>query len=178
MKKGKTIAGCILAIVFAFLYAHIGKSHAIYDVKIDSSEYIELGVTGEAVVCEFVSEEETMDAIELKCQIYNQLPEDVVKVTLTDVGEEKTAAVMELPVTEIKNGKFNAFAFDKVENCKGKTYQVSLESKSVGFYTQKDGTLIMRTITERFDIETFCVLLVLILYIVSFFKVLYRLFSR
>ena len=40
-----------------------------------------------------------------------------------------------------------------------------------------DGTLIAKTVTNRFDIETFCVLVLFILYIVGFFKFLYKLFK-
>ena len=39
------------------------------------------------------------------------------------------------------------------------------------------GTLVMKTVTNRFDIETFCVLLIFIVYIVVFLKFLYKLFK-
>ena len=40
-----------------------------------------------------------------------------------------------------------------------------------------DGTLIAKTVTNRFDMETFCVVLLFVLYIVFFVKFLYRLFK-
>lgn len=40
-----------------------------------------------------------------------------------------------------------------------------------------EGTLILKTITNRFDFETFAVLLIFVLYIVVFMKFLYRLFK-
>ena len=43
---------------------------------------------------------------------------------------------------------------------------------------EAEGTLIMKTITNRFDVETFCVFLLLVLYIVGFIKFLYKLFSK
>ena len=40
-----------------------------------------------------------------------------------------------------------------------------------------EGTLILKTITDRFDFETFAVLLVFVVYTVVFMKFLYRLFK-
>ena len=42
---------------------------------------------------------------------------------------------------------------------------------------EQSGTLILKTVTDRFDIETFCVLLIFIIYIVFFLKFIYKLFK-
>ena len=100
----------------------------------------------------------------------------------------------------MKNSKFNVFKFDTVENCKGKKFRVVFKNvnarfdEGVGtsfFYEGKvedgsalkidgkdvGGTLIMKSVTNRFDLETMLVLLVFIAYIVGFMRVLYKLFK-
>ena len=42
---------------------------------------------------------------------------------------------------------------------------------------ETDGTLIMKAVTNRFDAETFCVLLLFIIYVIAFMKFLYKLFK-
>ena len=41
----------------------------------------------------------------------------------------------------------------------------------------QEGTLILKTVTKRFDIETFVILLIFVLYIIVFLKFLYKLFK-
>ena len=105
-----------------------------------------------------------------------------------------------MKLKDIKNSKFNVFKFDRISECKGKTYTLYVENPDgdvektlgVGFSyepkTEKgtellingnnvDGTLIAKTVTNRFDMETFCVVLLFVLYIVFFVKFLYRLFK-
>ena len=100
--------------------------------------------------------------------------------------------------TTIKASKFYNYSFDTVNGCKGRTYKIifenvgSTEMAGVGFFYQPvteknteliisdnhtEGTLILKTITNRFDFETFAVLLIFVLYIVVFMKFLYRLFK-
>ena len=96
-------------------------------------------------------------------------------------------------VGDIKTGKFNEFSFDTVTRCRGKAYKVVFEKDSIALYTEKtsekgtnlkinseesEGTLILKTVTYRFDIETFYVFLLLVLYICVFFQFLNWLFSR
>ena len=52
------------------------------------------------------------------------------------------------------------------------------ETKLLVNGAEQDGTLLMKTVTKRFDIETFGVFLILVLYVCFFFRFLKRLFSR
>ena len=75
----------------------------------------------------------------------------------------------------------------------GHVHKVVFEKDSIALYTEKtseegtnlkinseesEGTLILKTVTYRFDIETFYVFLLLVLYICVFFQFLNWLFSR
>ena len=94
--------------------------------------------------------------------------------------------------------RFYELPFKKIKNCKNKQYVIALKEtatdneSAVYFSFEKqiepetklvvnndniDGTLIMKTITNRFDIETFFVVMIFVLYIIFFLKILYRLFE-
>ena len=178
MRNWKKIVAILLVILFAYLYAHVSKPHEIYDRKLDSSEYIELGVSRNPVECQFVSKEDSLDALRVKCRIYVEEPEGITEMELLDVKTGEVVASAVLQNDQIQTGKFNEFSFEKVEGCKGKSYKVRLHSEEAGFFCQQDGTLILKTVTKMFDIETFGIVLLFAAYIAGFFRFLYKLFSR
>ena len=114
------------------------------------------------------------------------------------VEEDKEVCEGSVEATNIKASKFYNYSFDTVNGCKGRNYKIifenvgSTETAGVGFFYQSateknteltisdnhtEGTLILKTITNRFDFETFAVLLIFVLYIIVFMKFLYRLFK-
>ena len=199
-KKSKVVIGIVLIVAFAFCYAHIAKLNNIYDRQVDSSKYIGTGVIKDSLEQEFVSKEETLDGISLKCQFQGDATGTSLQIELVDCNTNETVATSIVSAKDMKTGKFNVFKFDTVEGCKGKTYKVIVSeknadfeaSKGIGLLYQPDtenntdltingnetqGTLIMKTVTNRFDAETFYVLLLFILYIYGFVKFLYKLFK-
>ena len=196
----KWAVGIIIVLLFCYGYSHIAKTHMMYDGTIDTSKYMGTGVLSGKLEQSFVSEEETLDGISIKCSIQGAPADSTVKVTLIDDETGEEAAHSQRKLKDIKNSKFNVFSFDTLTGCKGKEYTVVVENPDgdventlgVGFsYEPKqekdtalsingkntDGTLIAKTVTNRFDIETFCVLVLFILYIVGFIKFLYKLFK-
>lgn len=199
-KKIKVVIGIVLIVAFAFCYAHIAKLNNIYDRQVDSSKYIGTGVIRDSLEQKFVSKEDTLDGISLKCQFQGDATGTSLKIELVDCNTNETVAISTVSAKDMKTGKFNVFRFDTVEDCKGKTYKVVVSeknadfeaSKGIGLLYQPDtekstalsingnetrGTLIMKTVTNRFDIETFCVVLIFALYIYIFVKFLYKLFK-
>lgn len=199
-KKIKVVIGIVLVVAFAFCYAHIAKLNNIYDRQVDSSKYIGTGVIRDSLEQKFVSKEDTLDGISLKCQFQGDATGTSLKIELVDCNTNETVAISTVSAKDMKTGKFNVFRFDTVEDCKGKTYKVVVSeknadfeaSKGIGLLYQPDtekstalsingnetqGTLIMKTVTNRFDIETFCVVLIFALYIYIFIKFLYKLFK-
>lgn len=192
MKQIKRIEVCVLVILAAFFYAHIGKANAIYDRQSDSSTCGIAENTELMIEQKFICKETSMDAVQVKCQV-QRAGEGNVTLTLTDMESGKTVASSTKALSEIENGKWNTFSFETVENCKGKIYQMVLEGEALTCFvqqgiqpetkllvngTEQDGTLLMKTVTKRFDIETFGVFLILVLYVYFFFRFLKRLFSR
>ena len=181
MRKVEKLAAVIVLILLAFVYGHVHKTHAIYDRMIENDQYVMMDVSQDQISQEFVCEEETLDGIQVKCQ------------NLQDCENGETVAESVKKVGDIKTGKFNEFSFDTVTRCRGKAYKVVFEKDSIALYTEKtsekgtnlkinseesEGTLILKTVTYRFDIETFYVFLLLVLYICVFFQFLNWLFSR
>ena len=193
MKKIKKMAAVIILILIAFIYGHIHKTHAIYDRTVENDQYIMLDGSQSQITQEFICEEDSLDGIQVKCQNLQEDPEAEIRVYLQDCENGGIVAKSVKKAGEIKTGKFNEFSFDTVSRCRGKANKVVFEKDFLALYAEKtseegtnlkinseesEGTLILKTVTYRFDIETFCVFLLLVLYICVFFQFLNWLFSR
>lgn len=199
MKKLKKVIGIIIVLVLAFVYAHIAKPNNIYDKKVDNSEYLSTGVVCEgSIEQKFVCVEDSLDGVKAKVQVIGDVRDVRVKYSLIDNQLGQSVATGEVSAAEIKPSKFFEFTFDTVKDTRGKEYTIIFENENadenrgIGIFfqplTQKgteltisenrtEGTLILKTITDRFDFETFAVLLVFVVYTIVFMKFLYRLFK-
>ena len=193
MRKVEKLATVIVLILLAFVYGHVHKTHAIYDRMIENDQYVMMDVSQDQISQEFVCEEETLDGIQVKCQNLQEDPEAEIRIYLQDCENGEMVAESVKKVGDIKTGKFNEFSFDTVSRCRGKAYKVVFEKDFLALYAEKtseegtnlkinseesEGTLILKTVTYRFDIETFCVFMLLVSYICVFFQFLNWLFSR
>ena len=193
MKKIKKMAAVIILILIAFIYGHIHKTHAIYDRTVENDQYIMLDGSQSQITQEFICEEDSLDGIQVKCQNLQEDPEAEIRVYLQDCENGGIVAKSVKKAGEIKTGKFNEFSFDTVSRCRGKAYKVVFEKDFLALYAEKtseegtnlkinseesEGTVILKTVTYRFDIETFCVFMLLVSYICVFFQFLNWLFSR
>lgn len=193
MKKIKKMAAVIILILIAFIYGHIHKTHAIYDRTVENDQYIMLDGSQSQITQEFICGEDSLDGIQVKCQNLQEDPEAEIRVYLQDCENGGIVAKSVKKAGEIKTGKFNEFSFDTVSRCRGKAYKVVFEKDFLALYAEKtseegtnlkinseesEGTLILKTVTYRFDIETFCVFMLLVSYICVFFQFLNWLFSR
>lgn len=193
MKIIKKMAAVIILILIAFIYGHIHKTHAIYDRTVENDQYIMLDGSQSQITQEFICEEDSLDGIQVKCQNLQEDPEAEIRVYLQDCENGGIVAKSVKKAGEIKTGKFNEFSFDTVSRCRGKAYKVVFEKDFLALYAEKtseegtnlkinseesEGTLILKTVTYRFDIETFCVFMLLVSYICVFFQFLNWLFSR
>ena len=197
MKRVKSLIIIVLILAAAFLYAHIGKNNLVYDKNVDNSQYIPTGAVAK-IEQTFVGQEETLDGFRAKCQVIGDVTGMKVKYSLLNMESGEKEAQGTADAEKIKNGRLYYFKFDTVKNCKGNKYKVIFEnesvdeSKGIGFSFQPEtetgteltikgvnttGTMIVKAVTERFDLETFIVLLVFILYVAVFIKFLYRLFK-
>lgn len=201
MKKVKYMAAVMVGVALAFFYAHISKANLVYDKTVDSSEYVSTGVVEGEIQQEFVCVEDTLDGILVKTLLIGDTQNAATGLTVIEKDSGQIVAEAELKAEDIKSGKFNLISFPTIEGCLNKTYILCLENvgenvadgSGVSFSYQNEieentrltindnetqGTLIVKTITDRFDLETFVVLIIMIAYMIGFFAFLSRLFAK
>lgn len=194
-----TVLMCAIVLIGSYMYAHIDKTQVLYDEEVDTTEYIATGnLEGEFLEQVFVCKEDSLDGVSVKCQLFGDVSEVKIEYQLLE-DSGKLVARSEIAAIEIKNNQLSKFLFeDKVTGCREKQYILRINQKNtteengVGFCyennakddteltiggEEKEGTLIAKTITKRFDVETFVVVVSFIVFIWGFFKVLYKLFK-
>ena len=198
-KKIGSIVGILVVLLAVFAYSHIAKTNCIYDRDIDTSEYKDTAIYVNGEFSQrFKSMEDHLDGVSIKCRITGEAQNIGIAYTLTEVDTGLQVAEGKTTGDLIKNSKFHEFNFDTVKGCKNKEYEFKIVSKgedeenSVNFCYMSsrekdtcltfngeeiDGTMALKTVTNRFDVETFCVLLIFIIYIWAFMKFLYKLFK-
>lgn len=202
MKKYiKTGIGILIIVILAFLYAHIDKNSYLYDRNADTSTFISTGtlLEGETISQGFVSEEEILSGINMKCSVLGDASDVEVQYSLRDIETGKAVASGSVKAGEINNNKFNQFWMEPIDSAKGKEYLLEITetgadaANGVSFYVvpqkeegaqvlniknnETEGSLAVRYVSHRFDMETFVVLLGFAAFIVIFMKLLYKLFK-
>lgn len=201
-KRIKILIIVAVLIVFAGAYSVIDKANAVYDKNCDESEFVSLDLyPGENVTQEFMAVEGKIDGVSAKITAIGDITDGRLKYELKDKSTGEIVRSGEEDLTRLKTGKFFEFKFEQLDGCKDKEYQLSFELKSVEegngirlYYTPYkedgstaagllkdeesiDGTLVLRILTHRFDLETFFVAVCFLLYIVGFMKWLYKMFQ-
>ena len=202
MKKViKTVVFCIILVAIGFLYGHIAKLHNIYDKNIDTSEYQSTEIlSNKGVRQTFVCEEEYLDGVRIKSIVSNSSEDTQIHYQLINMEENQVVSSGTIQGKDVENSKFFEISFARVTGSKGKTFELFLYSDSssdekdgVKFSYQPvteegtsfveadkeitEGTLILKTVTNRFDWETFIVFLGFALYVILFMRFLYNLFK-
>lgn len=197
----KKIGCCIFAVIliaFTCLYAVVDKNHNIYDREIDSSEYTSVELAkGDTLTQSFVSEEDFLDGITIKMSVTGEPEGKEVSFALADSNGQEVASGKE-SLKELQMGKYFALKFDRINGCKGQKYTLkftvsqSMDEGTVVVYDvpgvednteftvrdeKIDGTLALRTITHRFDVETFVVTAIFAVYVILFIKWLGKVFK-
>ena len=199
--KIKVIVIGIIMIGLAGMYSVIDKYVSIYDTSCDTGQFQWVFLEENKEVAQrFVSKEKELDAIAFKVAADDNMDRGkiILSYQLTDHLSGDPVAKGEVNLTGLKVGKFFKIRFPKVENCKGKEYEFRMFLKQRGedgnvrvFYTpgssekaefsydntKIDGIGVFRTVTHRFDLETFVITLGFLVYIVVFMRWLYRLFK-
>lgn len=196
--KLKWVIAVVVLVLIAGVYSIVDKTTNIYNSDIDNSEYqaIEL-IQGDSISQSFVTKEKTLNGVELKMSAVGETENINIHYEIQDetgnVLVQKTSSLEKL-----KNGKFYEVKFDELRECRGRKYTFLMqidtcseenkvtvydtagrkeESKFTKNDGEIDGTLVLRTIAHRFDLETFIVTLVFLLYVVMFLRWLGKLFK-
>lgn len=200
MKK-KIISCFIICVVItmSYFYAHIDKNYYIYNRNVDASLLMGTGsmLDGETVTQSFVSEENAIDGINIKIEVYGTSDNLVLQYKVLD-GKGSVVSKAEISGAKLQHNKFNHLQLPIIRNTQGNQYTLVLDVKGadaqngLGFFVEPgtkenqelvvkqqetEGTLVTRITSHRFDLETFVVLLGIIIFIVGFMRVLYRFFG-
>lgn len=189
----------LIVIVFSYFYAHIDKNNYIYNQNADTSTFYGTGVLepGEEIRQNFLSKEDTLDGINVKIVATGNVEDVVLHYVVLD-SEEQVVSESQVKASELENNKFNKLPISNICEAKDKQYTLVFSSENadeqngIGFYVDPgtkeehklvigdkdmEGKLVLRTICHRFDVETFLVLLLVILFVTIFMKILYKYFK-
>ena len=190
----------VIVICLAGIYSIIDKNISIYDTKCDTSMFQSLVLEKDKeVVQNFVCEEASLDGISIKIATDDTIDNGKVVLSyyLTEQSSKKKVVKGEVNLAKLQSGRYFKIKFPTVENTLNKEYRfhISLkqgeesnvrmfytpgkDEKAPFFYNDKQvkGIEVMRTITHRFDLETFFITICFVVYIVMFMKWLYKLFK-
>ena len=196
-KRLKYFILCIIIVVCCYLYSHVDKTHDIYNSEVDTGLYLAIALeNGNSGSQLFKCQEEHLDGVSIKMSVNSVSMQGKLKYVLYD-EKGKSLTSGELAIEEIKSGRINKILFEKsIENTKNNSYIISFspvelqDGEYIGIYYLQEkssqfivggkevgGTMILGTVTHRFDVETFVVLIGFVIYFVLFFNILYKLFS-
>lgn len=198
-KRIRFVVLSFIVFFLVFVYAHISKNNPIYDKNVDSSSYNNTNIYDvDEIRQRFICKENKLDALNIKSRVVGDPTDVEIAYSLIDVEKNREIANGRVKGDTFKDGKFTELDFEGISGCKDKEYEIYLSSiggngnNAVDFYyssqqnenssfyidNQKlEGTLILKTVSERFDVETFCILIIFIIYVVIFMRFLYKLFE-
>ena len=199
MKKkiGFCVMICIV-VVASYFYAHINQNSYLYNRNAETSTFGGTGILlpNEQVMQSFVSGEDSIDGLNLKVALFGNVDKVSLEYRILD-EDAKELRCVQVKASQLENNKFNHLPFDTIEDTQNKKYTLVLrvdnsdEQNGIGFYiepasqneqqlvirdTETDGTLVTRVLCYGFDMETFVVLLGMIVFVVGFMKVLFKIF--
>ena len=117
---------CIISLVF--VYAHIAKTHNIYDSDIDPSQYGSV-VEKDAVWVEqyFTTQEDTLDGIRVKGVENGDISKVNIDYILKEANTGEKVASGKVNAKKALKSRFYELPFKKIKNCKNKQYVIALK---------------------------------------------------
>ncbi len=201
-KKLPFIIGLILTVLFALWYGYRDVTHLTYDNNVNTAAYSDMGILHEGDVLEqsFVSKEDRIDGFLVKTNAYGDHANVILDLSLVDAQTGDIVGSSEVSGADVKARKLQRFGIEPLSGCMGREYSIILtetgssDVNGVSFYCQPDkgsghegvflvngsennGTLVMKTVTRRFDTESFIVMLISVWFIWGFLWFLSRLFK-
>ena len=194
------VIGLIAIILFSVWYGFTDKTHKIYDNNVNTAKYNDLGVLteGQALRQTFTCEENVLDAFSIKCNPSGDYGNAQLTLTVTDASTGEVLTTGTETGSNILPRKMHKFQVGRLTGVKDRELTLEMtetnssagnginlyyqpNENSIGSLTLNDdvlpGVFVMKTITERFDTETFIIMLLSLLFIWAFLWFLYRLFK-
>lgn len=199
-KKLPVIIGIILTIIIAILYGNTNKTHRIYNNDVNTAEYQAIGVLmeGEIVTQTFVSQEDVLDGFMIKSDVLGDYANTIVKIRVLDAETGEVVSEGQEMGSSVHARSLHYYRIEPITECRGKAFVIEVreentsENNGINLFLQPNadtnlglvvkgnptgGVFVMKTVTERFDLETCCVMLFSEWFIWGFLWFLYRLFK-
>ena len=198
--KIKIIILIIACMCLTGWYAIIDKPISIYDTSCDTSAFQSITLESWKEISQtFKCGETHMEGVALKIAADGAKDKSqvVLSYEILDNSTGKSIVKNETNLKKLSSGKFFKIKFPTVSDANDTDYTLKIVVKEcpVGnvrvFYTPGiteqaqltydgqtiEGTGVMRTLTHRFDLETYIVTLCFVIYIILFMRWLYKLFE-
>ena len=199
-KRLPVVIGVILTLAVAIWYGFTDKTHQIYDNNVNTAVYSAIGIPhgdGYTVEQTFDCDEDRIDAFLIKSDVSGDYENAVVKLQVYDPETGALLSEGEEQGSNIKARKLHKYTVEPIEGYKGKPLRLvvseenTTETDGITLYYQPgddnnnfivngnptSGVFIMKTVTQRFDLETCLVMLFAEWFIWGFMWFLYRLFK-
>lgn len=199
MKKIRFIIVIIILCVFNVVYSFVTKEEKIYNSKISSSDYSNVGgmYNDQTVSQQFHCNYQNLSELTLRFATYDRDNYGEIRYEILDKEDNNIVAEGNIDISKIANNEFNIIKFNSIEDSKDKDYILYLNTRdSIGdnvvtiYSTESDNaadvllideeiqqntSLVMTVVCKNvFDVETFVVLICFEIYCALFFKVLYK----
>lgn len=194
------IIGLIAVVAFSVWYSFTDITHKIYDNNVNTATYSDMGVftDGQSIQQAFTCEEDELSGFLIKSSPAGDYTNAQITVTVTDPNTGEVVSTGTAVGSSVRARKLNRYEIEPITGCKGKEFVLTVtETNSsagngVTFFYQPNeasiggllvnenpmaGSLVMKTVTTGFNVETFVVILISLLFIWAFLWFLYRLFK-
>ncbi len=198
-KKLPVLIGIAITLFIACLYGNTNKTHKIYDNNVNTAVYQAIGTLseGEIISQTFVCQEDILNGFVLKSDVLGDYEDTQVMIRVLDGNTGEILAEGQEIGKNIHAREQHYYKIDPINGCKGKKLILQVSEKGASennginlFYQPRGGSeeefvvkgnettgvFVMKTVTERFDVETFAVMLFAEWFIWGFLWFLYRLF--
>ena len=198
-KKIISVLGLCAVIVFAYFFAYIDYNTYLYNRNADARSFYGTSVLKHEELLKqvFVAEKDTIDGLNIKVNLSGDVTDVELRCSILD-AEQQEVSFVQIKASELEANKFNNIELPTIADTQGKEFTIVLQAcnsdelNGVGFYvdpalreeqvlqfndSEMEGNLVARVISHRFDVETFVMLVGIIVFVTVFMKILYKFFK-
>lgn len=192
----KILLLCILVFLIG-IYSFVDKKYPIYDSEVQTEEYVLSGKLEKntEVTQSFKTEAKAIDGISVKLVVEAESVDGQLLYAIYDESGEEVVK-SSVSVAELKNDNFNVLRLEKCHLNRNQQYTLKMwceDNSGISFYmtpsynengplaidqVEASGTMVLRVLEHKFDIETFIIVLFFAVYIYVFVRMLYKFFLK
>jgi len=195
-KKLAILVISLIIIIISGIRAHGNWESALYNTDISTSAYENIGEMHDNMVIRqgFYSKSNGLSGFSIKVATYDRANNSQLIYRVRDEETGQTVVEGIINTEDLKDNSFNEISFSKISNSRNKNYVLEIQDDNaaagngIAFFKTAAGNLsqslmvndeeivdqalVIKVITNRFNIEYFIVFIALIVYIILFIKLL------